>query len=178
MRLLLIKDASLEAAVTGLCLAQVTHCPTNRAPPDLKKLALDIESQKPPLWPCSPLSWDQHLKLCSWSEQHRHILPLRTWSRLSRFLLHRQNNCLKQEKFMLFWRMLLGCGLTHSDHLLQNHHLGILQECKNTFYCSSIDPGKNGRQRWEICHSEEADLKLSLLKRILCTSCKRGKGRF
>lgn len=47
MRLLLIKDASLEAAVTRLCPAQVTHCPTTRAPFDLKKLALGIESQKP-----------------------------------------------------------------------------------------------------------------------------------
>lgn len=46
MRLLLIKDASLEDAVTRLCPAQVTHCPTTRAPSDLKKLALGIESQK------------------------------------------------------------------------------------------------------------------------------------
>lgn len=90
------------------------------------------------------------------------------------FLLHGTTQP-KQEKILLFWTMFM--GHRHVQNYLHLLHKTSWESCRSSDILCNIFPGKNRRQKWEICHSKEADLKLSVLISTLRTSWKHKKGR-
>lgn len=68
-------------------------------------------------------------------------------------------------------------GHRHVQNYLHLLHKTSWESCRSSDILCNIFPGKNRRQKWEICHSKEADLKLSVLISTLRTSWKHEKGR-
>ena len=91
---------------------------------------------------------------------------IETWQNPSTYKEQHSQN---RKKILLFQSMFM--GHRHVQNYLHLLHKTTSWEIyRSSKILSNIVSGKNRRQRWEICHSKEADLKLSVLIRTLCTS--------